>query len=87
MLKLLDWLLWEMGDFPNVITLAENSHQTLTMAGITEYFYNIIGLKAIMIEADKEYDTTVYRNRIKLPGSVAKRMKMEGKKGFESGWA
>jgi hypothetical protein len=85
MLKLLDWLLWQIGDHPNVIGLAENSHQTLTMAGLSEYFYNVIGLKAILIEADRECDTTVFRERLKLPDSVARRMRMEGKIGFESG--
>jgi len=87
MLKLLDWLLWEIGDFPNAITLAKNSHQAITMVGLTEYFYNIIGLKAILIEADRECDSTVFKKRMRLPDGVAKRMKMEGKKGFESGWA
>lgn len=85
MLKLLDWLLWEIGAFPNAITLAEKSHQILMMAGLNEFFLNIFGIKAIMIEADRECDTTVYKKRLKLPGSIAQRMEMEGRHGFESG--
>jgi hypothetical protein len=85
MLKLLDWLLWQIGGFPNVIALAEKSHQTLIMAGLSEYFFNVLGLKAILIEADRECDTTVFRERLKLPGSVARRMNMEGRIGYESG--
>jgi len=84
MLKLIDWLLWEIGDYPNAIALAGDSYQTLTIAGVSEYFENVVGLKAILIEADKKCDTTVFRKRLQFP-NIAEKMKREGKIGFESG--
>jgi len=84
MLKLLDWLLWEIGDWHNAMTLAGDTYQTLTKAGLSEYFNNIIGLKAILNEADKKCDTTVFRKRLQFP-NIAEKMKREGKIGFESG--
>lgn len=84
MLKLLDWLLWEIGEWHNAMTLAEDSYQTLTKAGLSEYFENVIGIKAILSEADKECDTTVYKKRFLFP-NIAQKMKREGKMGFESG--
>lgn len=85
MLKLLDWVLWEIGDSPNALTLAAESHQILMMAGLNEFFRNVFGIKAIMIEADRRCDTTVWKKKVQLPNSVVQRMKMEGRHGFESG--
>jgi hypothetical protein len=84
MLKLLDWLLWEIGDWPNAIILASDSYDTLNQAGLSEYFSNVIGLKAILIEADKKCDTTEFKKRLLSP-NIAERMRREGKIGFESG--
>ena len=84
MLKLLDWLLWEIGDFPNAISLAKESHQSLILGGLSEYFSNVIGLKAILIEANKKCDITVFKKMLQVP-NIAGRMKQEGKFGFESG--
>jgi len=66
------------------MALALESHQSLIMAGLSEDFLNVIGLKAILIEADKKCDSTVYRKRLMFP-NTAERMKQEGKIGFESG--
>ena len=84
MLKLIDWLLWEIGDWPNAITLAADSYKTVNIAGLSEYFSNVVGLKAILIEADKKCDTTVFRKRLQFP-NIAERMKHEGKMGYERG--
>ena len=84
MLKLIDWLLWEIGDLPNAITLARDSYKTLNIAGLSEHFSNVVGLKALLIEADKKCDTTVLRKILQFP-NIAERMKQKGEMGFESG--
>jgi hypothetical protein len=73
-----------MSDWPNAMVLARDSYQILMMAGLSEYFTNVDGLKAILIEADKNCDATVFKKRLLLP-DIAKRMKMKSEMGFESG--
>ena len=87
MLKLLDWLLWEIGDWPNAEALAGDSYNTLTIAGLDEHFSNVIGLKAILIEANNKCDTTVFKKRLQFPEKyIEEKMKRQGKIGYACGW-
>ncbi|KON33298.1 MAG: hypothetical protein AC479_05145 [miscellaneous Crenarchaeota group-6 archaeon AD8-1] len=84
MLKLLDWLLWEIGDSANATTLAEDSYSTLSFANLNEPFNNVMGIKAILIEANRIIEDTVFKKKFINP-NIAERMEREGRIGFESG--